>query len=178
MAGAKEGRPSTSKKKWDIFRGHWDRKIYEERVVVEHIVDVYALGKLLYRQTDRQTARLGKRCQEDDDDDDVRKPKIHLKCRCPSLGRHTFKPLQLCKYEACVLPHCLNRDTDPLRWWSLLASMGGNQHVVNFTFRQFFYAILGCFSGAHELLSFVAECQQINVLFAIFARCGISYQVT
>lgn len=23
-----------------------------------------------------------------------------------------------------------------------------NQHVVNFTFRQFFYAILGCFSGA------------------------------
>ena len=69
-------------------------------MVVEHIADVYALGKLLYRQT----ARLGKRCQ---DDDDVRKPKIHLKCRCPSLGRHTFKPLQLCKYEACVLPHCL-----------------------------------------------------------------------
>lgn len=36
--------------------------------------------------------------------------------------------------------------------------MGGNQLVVNFTSRRFFHTILGCFSGVHELLSFLVEC--------------------
>lgn len=100
-----------------------------------------------------QTARLGKRwCQDDDDDDDVCKPKIHLKCRCPSLGRHTFKPLQLCKYEACVLPHCL--------WTGTQFPLGDDYYMLSISpSDDSFMPSL----GVHELLSFLAECEQISV---------------
>lgn len=147
--GRSKGRPSTSKK----------NETHSEAIeIVRFMRKGWWWNTLLMFMpsesfcTDRQTARLGKRWCQDDDDDDVCKPKIHLKCRCPSLGRHTFKPLQLCKYEACVLPHCL--------WTGTQFPLGDDYYMLSISpSDDSFMPSL----GVHELLSFLAECEQISV---------------